>query len=315
MQVAGIIISLVLIVYMGWMAILFSASISLMGYLWYLYYARQRVAREGAIFHWFALLGKYQHTELESEFMMILKEKGLRQGDPFDETIVRAQITDVEREMNFDELVDYVSGIFSTEMHVRKDVVVDEFKAVTPIEPALIRPEVAILYGKFEGVDHASLHVVLSRRGISKPVAKGKISSTDRMRIFFFLVSPIHESRQQLRMLSRLIDIIEREDFVAEMLDHKNHRKIKEFLLYNERFITVQLLPGTIQAEMIGRPLRAGKFPPDVLVALVERDSETFTPHGDTVLLENDVLTIIGQPRSIAQLFDRYIRNGKNPTR
>src|SRR5690606_1599623 len=59
MQIAGIIISVVLIAYMGWMAILFTSGIVLIGILWYNYYARVRVKREGAIFHWFALLGKY----------------------------------------------------------------------------------------------------------------------------------------------------------------------------------------------------------------------------------------------------------------
>jgi len=69
MQIAGIIISIILIAYMGWMAILFTSLIILLGVLWYYYYARIRVKREGAIFHWFALLGKYQYAEIESEFL------------------------------------------------------------------------------------------------------------------------------------------------------------------------------------------------------------------------------------------------------
>jgi len=121
MQIAGIVISVVLIAYMGWMAILFTAGIALIGVIWYKYYARVRVKREGAIFHWFALLGKYQHAELESEFMSIIKEKGLRQGDPFDETIIRARITHADSETDFEHLLNYVSGIFSAEMHVKKE--------------------------------------------------------------------------------------------------------------------------------------------------------------------------------------------------
>src|SRR5690606_10156093 len=120
MQVAGIIISVVLIAYMGWMAILFTGGIVMMGVLWYTYYARVKVKREGAIFHWFALLGKYQYPELENEFMSIIKEKGLRQGDPFDQTIIRSRITHAE-DTDFEHVVKYVSGIFSSEMHVRKE--------------------------------------------------------------------------------------------------------------------------------------------------------------------------------------------------
>ncbi|WP_291861960.1 amino acid permease [Marinilabilia sp.] len=308
MQIAGIFVSLVLIVYMGWTAVLFSGIVTLISFLWYYYYAREKVKREGAIFHWFALLGKYQYSELENEFMTILKEKGLRQGDPFDETITRARITNLDKDMEFDELVSQVAEVFSTEMHASKETLVNEFLTTSAIEPALIIPEVSILYAKSEGVDHPSLHIVLSSRGVRKPVGKGGISSEDYIKIFFFLVNPPSDSRQQLRMLSRLVDVIERDEFVEEMFDHKSHRKIKEYLLHNERFFTVRLLPQSAQFELVGKKLKEIKLPPDVLVALVERDSETFAPHGDTVLQEHDALTLIGEPKSIAQLFDKYLK-------
>jgi len=308
MQVAGIIVSVVLIAYMGWMAILFTAGIILIGVLWYKSYARVRVVREGAIFHWFALLGKYQYAELESEFMSIIKEKGLRRGDPFDETIIRARITHTEKETDFEHLVNYVSGIFSAEMHVKKEDMISEFLTTSAVEPALIIPEVSVLFAKKEGIDHPSLHIVISEKGINKPVIKNGISSEDYIKIFFFLVNPSSEPRQQLRMLSRLIDIVERENFVTEMLNTKSHREIKEYLLHNERYISLQLLAGTAQAEMIGKQLKEVKYPSEVLVALVERSGATFAPNGNTRLLENDVLTIIGEPKSINQIFQKYMQ-------
>jgi len=308
MQIAGIVISVVLIAYMGWMAILFTAGIALIGVIWYKYYARVRVKREGAIFHWFALLGKYQHTELESEFMSIIKEKGLRQGDPFDETIIRARITHADKETDFEHLLNYVSGIFSTEMHIKKEAMKNEFLVATGIDPALVIPKVSVLYAKNVGIDHPSLHIVFSESGINKPIVKNGISSEDYINVFFFLVNPSNEPRQQLRMLSRLIDIIERENFVSEMLKLKSHREIKEYLLHNERYITIHLLPETVQAEMIDKQLKEIKWPTEVLVALVERGSTTFAPNGNTRLLENDVLTIIGEPKSINQLYDQYLQ-------
>lgn len=307
MQIAGIFISLMLIVYMGWMAILFTLLITVASIFWYYYYAREKVVREGAIFHWFALLGKYQYSELEHEFMSILKEKGLREGDPFDETIIRARISRINKDLGFETLVENISETFATEMHVSKELLVKEFLTTSAIEPALIIPEVSILYARSEGIDHPSLHIVLSNRGIKKPIEKGGISSEDYIRIFFFLVNPLSESRQQLRMLSRLIDIIEREDFVEEILDHKSDRKIKEYLLHNERYFTLRLIPGSKQAELIGSKLKEIPLPSGVLVALIERDNETFAPHGDTQLKEHDVLTLIGDPKSVSQLYETYL--------
>jgi basic amino acid/polyamine antiporter, APA family len=308
MQVAGIIISVVLIAYMGWLAIFFTGIIVLLGVLWYSYYARTKVKREGAIFHWFALLGKYQYTELEQEFMSIVKEKGLRQGDPFDQTIIMARITHAENKSSFDQILHYVSGIFSAEMHVKKEDLISEFMTTSSIEPALIIPEVSVLFAKNDGIDHPSLHIVISEIGISKPVTKSGISSEDSIRIFFFLVNSANQPRQQLRMLSRLVDIVERENFANEMMNLKNHRKIKEYLLHNARYISIRLLPGTVQSEMIGKQLKEIKYPQDVLVALVERNSATFAPNGNTRLMENDVLTVIGEPKSISQLYDKYMQ-------
>lgn len=308
MQIAGIVISVILIVYMGWAAILFSTGVIVIAILWYRYYAREKVRREGAIYHWFALLGKYRHPELENEFMTILKEKGLRQGDPFDETIINSRITRLEKDITFPDLVDEISGIYSIEMHVGKDVIVKDFLSVSSIEPALTIPKVSILHARHDGVDHPSMHIVLSGRGIRKFIEKSGIHSHDDIRIFFFLMNPLEESRMQLRMLSRLIDITERENFVEDILTRSTEREIKEYLLHNERFITVSLLPGTVQAEMIGKQLKEIKLPQDVLVALIERDDETYAPKGNTVLQANDVLTIIGEPPSITYLFNRYMK-------
>ncbi|MDX1430359.1 MAG: APC family permease, partial [Rhodothermales bacterium] len=56
MQVAGILSSLVLIIYMGWLAILFTIGVVLLCLIWYYRYARRNVIRDGAIYHWFERL-------------------------------------------------------------------------------------------------------------------------------------------------------------------------------------------------------------------------------------------------------------------
>ncbi|WP_299577870.1 amino acid permease [uncultured Sunxiuqinia sp.] len=307
MQVVGIFISLVLIVYMGWMSILFSGLIVFLAVVWYNYYARGKVKREGAIFHWFALLGKHQHVELENEFMTILKEKGLRQGDPFDATIINSKIINTQPGQDFDGLVEQVADSLSRQMDLDKAVLIKEFQTLSAIDSALLIPEISIQYARYDGIAEPTLHIVLANPGVAKPVEKGDIQSVDHIRVFFFLVNPAKEIRLQLRMLSRLMNIVERDDFVESMIAQSNEREIKEYLLHNERFITVRLLKDTTQADMIGKQLKDIKFPADVLVAIVERDGRSFAPHGFTVLQENDVLTIIGEPRSIKQMFDFYM--------
>ncbi len=312
MQIAGILISGVLIIYLGWMPILFSSGIILLGILWYHFHARAKVVREGAIFHWFALLGKYQYDELENEFMTILKEKGLRQGDPFDETIINARISILDKQITLSKLLDTISAGYAIELNVPKKSIAPLFLHSIDNNPLLPHTNILILYAKHRHISRPSMHLVVSRKGIVNTLAGNANKTNNTFNICFFLVNHETETKQQLRMLSRLVDIVEQEKFVQQFTGLSNHREMKEFLLQNERFITVKLLNETRQAAMIGEPLKAIQFPKGVLVALIERENNTFVPNGSTILLENDILTIIGDSKSIAKLFNEYILTQSN---
>lgn len=188
MQIFGIISSLALMFYMGWGALLFTLVTITLAVLWYVYFVRSKVKREGAIFHWFALLGRHQHDDLENEFMMILREKGLRQGDPFNKTVVRSKIHFV-KDTKFEDLVRDISNSIASELNVDGHRLNKEFLKTTPIDPALIIPEVSLLYAKEVGLNQPTLHVVLSEEGIEKPIELDGIFSNEKIKIFFFLVN------------------------------------------------------------------------------------------------------------------------------
>jgi basic amino acid/polyamine antiporter, APA family len=309
MQIFGIISYFFLIIYLGWGPGLFTMAIVACAVLWYWYYARKTAKREGAIYHWFALLGQNQDKTLENEFLHILKEKGLRDGDPFGEMIVQARIADLGRKrVAFKSLITEVTRKFAQDIgSIDKGDLKKEFLAVTGIDPALIIPRVSILHGKIDNIKQPMLQIVISERGIKKPVKKGEIISEDNIRVFFFMLSRSDEPKLQLRLLSRLMDIVERDQFVKELICIKNPREIKEYLLHNDRYITLQLHKGTVQEEFINKSLKEVKLPTDVLVAIIQRKDQIFTPRGDTVLRENDIITIIGEIKGIKTLFNKYI--------
>jgi amino acid transporter len=309
MQIFGMITALILIIYTGWIPILFSAAIVAVAMLWYWYYSRKNVKREGAIYHWFALLGQKQHVELENELLSILKEKGLRDGDPFDEMVVQAQITRLGSErISFKDLVSKVSADFSSKIEgSNHQNLMNEFLQVTNIDPALIIPRVSILYGKSETIQSPILHIVTSTVGVDKPVEKGEISSEDNIRVFFFLLNRTDNPKLQLRILSRLMDIVERIKFVEHICSITNEREIKEYVLHNDRYITLELINDTTTEVLIGKMLKDIRFPLDVLVAMIQRHEDVITPRGDTILKEGDIITIIGDPKGIKSMFDKYI--------
>lgn len=310
MQIFGILTSLLLIIYMGWGPALFTIVVVVLAMVWYYYYTRKYVKRQGAIYHWFALLGQKQHVGLENEFLFILKEKGLREGDPFDEMVVQAQITQLkEQEVSFNDLVGLVSESLASRLDSFSiNDIKQELLEVTAIDPALVIPRVSILHGKFDHIETPVLHIVTSEVGVEKPVEKGEISSKDNIRVFFVLLSPMENPKLQLRLLSRIMDIVEREKFVETICDLSNEREIKEYLLHNDRYITLELKSNSATNDLIGKMLKEVRFPHDVLVAMVQRKEKIITPKGDTELEEGDIITIIGEPKGIKSLFMKYIR-------
>ncbi|MCU4164319.1 amino acid permease [Carboxylicivirga caseinilyticus] len=309
MQVIGIIISFLLIIYLGWMPILFTAGIIVMAVIWYHVHSRGKVKREGAIFHWFALLGQYQYDELENELMTILKEKGLREGDPFDETVINSRISIVKTPTNLGEILDKVTDYFRTELQCDKQTLRDRFVHSLDEDSVVALPGVLVFHVKSKNVLHPSIYTIVSKEVIKDVTPFKNPEPFAPIHICCFLINSDENPKQQLRMLSRLVDIMERPDMVQHLIKMDSHRAIKEYMLQNERFISIKLLKETAQSSMIGLQLKEVTLPKDVLVALIERDNKTFAPNGSTVLQEDDILTILGEEKSISKLFKSYISN------
>jgi mannitol/fructose-specific phosphotransferase system IIA component (Ntr-type) len=289
------------------MPFLFASGIIVMGLLWYHFYSRGKVKREGAIFHWFALLGKHQYDELENELMTILKEKGLREGDPFDETVIKSKIKILKTPSDFEEILNNVSDKFCTEFGICKEGINYKFIHSLPEESVIALPGILIFHAKFKNILHPSMQIVVSKTVIDGTKPFNVNESKNPIHICVFLINSDENPKQQLRMLSRLLDILERETIVKALMRMDSHREIKEYLLQNERFVSIKLLKGTPQEKLVGRQLKDIQLPKDVLVALVERNNKTFTPNGSTTLIVDDVLTILGEIKSISKLYREYM--------
>jgi amino acid transporter/mannitol/fructose-specific phosphotransferase system IIA component (Ntr-type) len=306
MQIFGIFSSLALMFYMGIWPVAFTIITILLAYLWYRFFVRSKVKREGAIFHWFALLGKYQQDDLENEFLTILREKGLRQDDPFNETIVRSKVTFKNRFL-LKDLVKYVAEDIANELNVDSNELAEEFLETNSINSVFLTTEVSVFNAKIPNISHPVLHIVISEKGIKKRISKKGISSVNNIKVFFFLVNAEEQPRQQLRMLSGIMDIVERDHFIKDMISFKTKREVIDYLLHDKQYISFKITKDTPSEIFIDKKLMNVQLPSDVLVALVDRDNTFFAPNGKTVLHENDTITIIGDISSINKMVDQFI--------
>ena len=109
MQIAGFFICMFLIAEMGLLSIIFTIAITAVSVVWYFSYSKEKVDREGAIYHVHARLGKYQHEGLEREMRGIMREKGLRKEDPYEKAIGRAIVMDLSNDLTIDDITKKVS--------------------------------------------------------------------------------------------------------------------------------------------------------------------------------------------------------------
>ncbi|MDX1477736.1 MAG: TrkA C-terminal domain-containing protein, partial [Saprospiraceae bacterium] len=181
----------------------------------------------------------------------------------------------------------------------------EEFLKATPIDPALVVPEVSLLYAKKPDIEHPVLHIVLCEEGIIKPAEKH--TGEERIKVLYFLVNDESKPAQQLRMLTNIMNISERDHFIKDIFPVESEDDIIEYMLHDQRYISFAIAKDEPSHVLIDKKISEANLPRDVLVVFVERQNVSFVPKGNTVLQEHDILTIVGEPASINELSDRFI--------
>ncbi len=300
MQIFGMIASLTLIVAMGWLASLFTLGVIILCLVWFHYYARKRVVRDGAIYHWFARLGERVYRDLDVELRSILKEKGLRSEDPFEEVVAEADVIDLKPGTHtFESVMDQIEGIVTSKMPDRKEELATHFAELKKLGPMPIARNVALPHMHLAGIEHPRMLIVRSNDGI----LYGDEPPTQAL---FMLISEEENARQHLRMLAQLAVCVDSENFITNWCEAKNEQALKEILLRDERFLSLLLEQNATSKHLIGKPLRTVELPASALVVLIRRERSILIPHGSTVLQADDRLTIIGEPRDIQKLYQQY---------
>ena len=318
-QILGILIPIALIVLMGWMPIVFTLGVTVFCLLWYRFYAQDHVQRDGAIYHWFERLGRRRYSGLDPELRGIIRERGLRKEDPFDEVVTRADTLDVPADASYEDVVDMISERLELRIPLSKDEIYDQFLQGTRTGATPVTRGVALPHIQVKGISRPELVLVRSQDGIyirpasfTEPNANqddlhGFESEADeqddrRAYALFFLASPADNPGQHLRILAKIAEHVDTNTFLAGWMAAPDEVELKQHLLRDDRFLSLFLEPDQSTAVLIGNPLADYDWPEECLVALVQRGSQTLIPHGHTVLRAGDRVTVIGTPEGIDRL-------------
>ena len=297
-----------LITQMGTAPTLFAVGMVVLGVIWYFAYANKRIDRGGAILHVFARLGQRRFEGLDLELREIMKDRGLRANDPFDEVVATSDILEAGEDATFEEMTARVASRFAAQLSISEEEIKTLFLdgtrvGATPVTHGVARPHIRVT-----GIDRPYLVVVRSRRGLGIEVGEAMgVSDAHRdVHAVFYLVSPIEDPALHLRLLAQLAGCVELDGFKEAWLAARSHQALREVLLRDDRYLALVLESGSPAAEMAGREIRNCEFPPGCLIALVRRGSRTLVPSGSLELQVGDRLTIIGDEAGIALLSAQY---------
>ena len=305
-QILGILAPIFLIAYMGWLAMLLTLGLVICCLIWYFYYAHDKVVRDGAIYHWFERLGRRRYEALDRELRVILKEKGLRQEDPFDEIVARSFVIEVVGEASFEEVVIQASVRLAERLPRRAADIAEEILQGTRLGATPVTHGVALPHFRSAGLSDAELVVVRARKGVAVEGAAAEAGSEQVVYALFFLVSPIDNPGQHLRMLAQIARRVDEEGFVADWNAAQDEQELKEVLLRDEYSLSLRIQRDLPTAALVGQALRDVAMPEGSLVALVRRGELNIVPRGSTTLQEHDRLTIIGSPSGIRKLQEQF---------
>ncbi len=318
MQIIGFLITFGLIFSLGPFNVGFILVVVVLAVVWYRLYVRQRVTDRAAVYGLFRRLGERHDAGVDQELWAILQERGVDEGDSFDELIADAQVIDLDGKVELDRVLDEVASALRA-THRRNLEGLDGSLAAAVARgilpegsPAIVldlmrddldRPEVVLVRAK-RGVRIAAGRRFPGGDGGTEDEGDGDRSRNGGTRVhaLIFLFSPHGRPTRHLRLLAQLVTMVEEEGFADGWRRAHDEQELLETLLRDEWFASIVVGAPGPPKEMVDKRIKELTFPGNTLVALVRRGDRTIVPHGDTLLRAGDRLTVIGAPDHVAEL-------------
>lgn len=309
LQIAGMVLSAVLILEMGLLSIIFTVVVSIFSLGWYYYYAYGKIDRQGAIFHVHARLGKRKDRGLEREMRGILREKGLRDEDPYEQVVTKAAVIDeTDPNLSYKTIIKQACGVFSQRIGIDQDELVEQFCDAQNKGTIPVGNGAAINHIRVEEEIPSEMVLVripekieVSTEGFDV-LNEEETGEVEKLRAIFFIISSLENSSQHLRIIAHLAEMIDSRHFLHRWKSAQDESELREILLRDERFINITISRKNASRVLVGKKIMEVDLPGESLITILKREGNIKIPHGSTVLEEGDELSIIGEVDDIIKI-------------
>jgi amino acid transporter/mannitol/fructose-specific phosphotransferase system IIA component (Ntr-type) len=303
-QILGMLIPIWLIAEMGIEAVIFTGTLAVLAVLWYFFYAAGKVNRRGAIFHLHERLGRQKSEHIEEELRLIIKEQNLRSEDQYEQMISQSLVMDIRRQTEKpdypQQVLQQASELWAERLPCTSDEVYQVLQDTNLDHWVPLAPHIVLAHWGVTFIDSPELLIIRCKEGLPIQQANGQAQDVQAL---FLMLFPESDHGTHLRMLGHLATFLDQEDFLDRWLGAQDDRTLRELLLRDEHYLTVEVSADhPLTNQWIHQQLMGLNLPKETLVTTIQRNSDWLIPHGHTELLEGDILTIIGQPSDIKQL-------------
>lgn len=206
-QVIGIVTPIILIPELGILPGILSLGVVGIGTLWYFLYAKDKVDRTAAMYQVFKRMGTAATPQLNDELRQLIREKGVREDDIFEQCIKEATIIQHKKGESKQEMYVKAAAVFSDRLSVDKKRMLNILDNLSKRGETPIGDHVALPHTRMGEAERPELVIIQSKEGI-------KFEGTEELiHAIFMLISPEDKARQHLRFLAELANRAEGIDF------------------------------------------------------------------------------------------------------
>lgn len=299
MPIAGVFIGFWLIIEMGVLAIGFTGMLAILGALWYQFYASKRVERRGAIFNVAERMGRNAYEGLEHELMTIINDRTQAENLSYEAVIARSLVTDFRYgRYDFDQLV----TLMAEEGKDRYDLDPETTRAViATFDPAFRPISDGVRLTRYVDSRVKEPELFIFRFG-PKARLEMDLQNSDDVHTLMVLLTPSKPAGLDMRIAGHLAEIVQGEGFERRWLSASSEAELNDVLVRDDHFLHVPIDTLPRLKSQIGRTVGELTGMGDVVVALIERGDKTVIATPSNVLMEGDVVALVGEPADLVRL-------------
>jgi amino acid transporter len=226
-QIAGIIGYSLLIFEMGIVPLIFVGGFILFGFLWYWFFAHDKIWREYSLLHVVERVTGENNTGylLEEELREILIERDDVTEQRFEDLLRECDIIDIFKYERADKFAWLIANKLAKRLNIDKNKLYKLLIKKEKDSNVMIHPGIAILSNIIDGREKFEIILVRSKKGI--------ILSNDASPVhaFFVVVSTSEQQSFYMHSLMWIVQIAEDIDFEKKWLDAKDENKLREIIL------------------------------------------------------------------------------------